>query len=284
MLVQVYLYKRHDLDLLALLFAGYPVSTMMKQALVSYAHGTPLFYYIDEIIMGDYRGVEKKRIGFRIGNRDTQTQQLLAGIQKSKRVSFCKMVLRNALIAQNLTCLFANQNLANLHASNVGNINLNNFPNIVPLSSIKEQRSFEFLGKTYTVPEEKAYTPTVLPQVTSSVSIRPMSVQNTGPVVYEPQNVPVLNVSSNNTKKEKPIEKVAENTFVPNNPVPKAEVPAQNTIRTENTDLSISSVQQEYSDTEISETTPAATTETDNDNDGIKMSYDNKLFSLFDNL
>lgn len=137
------------MDLLALAEAGYPVSLMIKNALISYAKGTPLFYYIDEDIPVNSRDTKVMRVTFMIGKKEVETIELLNSIIASKKSTFCKALLRNALVQQNLNCYFANKKMESLHLANRKSFNVEGLENVIALSMVRADRSFSFLGKTF---------------------------------------------------------------------------------------------------------------------------------------
>lgn len=148
--IEIRLYKQYDTDLISLYEAGYSVSTMMKEAVISYANGNPVHYYIDEIT--DFKmGVDTKfRTRFKIPESDTKTIYMLKHLKPRYRNLFCKTVLRNALVQQNLVCFFTDPSLAQLQNINLEGRNPLSYKNLVPCSSLKEHRQFEFAGRIIT--------------------------------------------------------------------------------------------------------------------------------------
>lgn len=104
MVVEIRIYKRHDADLIALVDAGYPVRDMLKAAVIAFANGRPLHYFIDEAVPYDPDG--KNMVHFRVSIRDRAAESMMLGIRKGMRNAFVKAVLRNALLQQNLSAYF----------------------------------------------------------------------------------------------------------------------------------------------------------------------------------
>ncbi len=120
--IEIRIYKLFDTDLVALVDNGFPVTTMMREAVIGYAHGTPVFYKMDEHIYFDMNRKKNVRIRFDIPDSDKQTIYLLKNIKHGYRNSFCKMVLRNALTQQNLSGYFAKHDLLKLQEVNAQQI------------------------------------------------------------------------------------------------------------------------------------------------------------------
>lgn len=106
MVVEIRIYKRHDTDLIALVDAGYPVRDMLKSAVIAFANGHPLHYFIDEAVPYDPKG--RNMVHFRVSVRDKMAEAMILGVRKGMRNAFVKAVLRNALLQQNLSAYFEN--------------------------------------------------------------------------------------------------------------------------------------------------------------------------------
>ncbi|SEF90826.1 hypothetical protein [Lachnospira multipara] len=154
MVIEIRLYKRYDMDLVALVDAGYPVSTMIKESLIAYANGNPISYLIDENIAFDLNGKESVRTRIVIPESETNLIYLLKHIKHRTRNNFCKMVLRNALINQNLGAFFAVDNLFQLQKRDIDN-NILKYQNAIKLSTIKKERKIKFAGKVVTKKQNK---------------------------------------------------------------------------------------------------------------------------------
>ncbi|WP_027438703.1 hypothetical protein [Lachnospira multipara] len=154
MVIEIRLYKRYDMDLVALVDAGYPVSTMIKESLIAYANGNPISYLIDENIAFDLNGKESVRTRIVIPESETNLIYLLKHIKHRTRNNFCKMVLRNALINQNLGAFFAVDSLFQLQKRDIDN-NILKYQNTIKLSTIKKERKIKFAGKVVTKKQNK---------------------------------------------------------------------------------------------------------------------------------
>lgn len=156
MYVEVRVYKRYDTDLLALHDSGYSLSTMMRAALVSYANGAPLHFFIDEITDFDLNGKKNIRVRIQVNDKERNAIALLQSIKHSYRSNFCKMVLRNAIIQQNLTCYFADSSFVRMHEINASQINTRMVQNLVPASEYRTLiQNYTLLGQNVQVQHEK---------------------------------------------------------------------------------------------------------------------------------
>lgn len=186
MVIEIRLYKRYDMDLVALVDAGYPVSTMIKESLIAYANGNPISYLIDENIAFDLNGKESVRTRIVIPESETNLIYLLKHIKHRTRNNFCKMVLRNALINQNLGAFFAVDSLFQLQKRDIDN-NILKFQNAIKLSTIKKERKIKFAGKVVTKKQNKV---------------------NLDPIIFdkptEEKEKKVDNIVNNIAKKDKP--------------------------------------------------------------------------------
>lgn len=133
--VDVYIYKRFDTDLLALYDAGYSISSMIKESLIAYANKKPCFFFIDEMIEFNLNDKRSVRIRFKIN--DANTEKLLKNIKKGFKSNFCKQILRNALIQQNLSCYINNEALLSLQTENAIYLHLDQFSNVKTASHFK---------------------------------------------------------------------------------------------------------------------------------------------------
>lgn len=135
--VEIRIYKLFDTDLVALADSGFPVCEMMKTAVICYANGSPANFIIDEPLYFDLNRKKNVRLRFNIPPNDQKTLQLLKNIKHGYRNSFCKMVLRDAMVRQNLSCYFAEQELIDvLHKHNIA------VPRhgVIALSSLKKDK------------------------------------------------------------------------------------------------------------------------------------------------
>ena len=146
MIVEIRIYKRYDLDLIALHDAGLPLNSMMKNALIAYANAAPLKYLIDEIIPFDLNNKTTIHIRLNIPDVEEKAIYMIKHIKHGLRNVFCKMVLRNALVQQNLNGFFSDNNLSILQKKNLDVLNTGN--NTIPCSALKITRTVSFAGKT----------------------------------------------------------------------------------------------------------------------------------------
>ena len=96
-------YKRYDYDLIALYNAGYPLREYLLKALSAYAHAKPFHIFLPEPLergCGDMQGLHSS---YTI--EDEKSIELLKQVKPNYRNYFCKLLLRDALIGQNLACL-----------------------------------------------------------------------------------------------------------------------------------------------------------------------------------
>lgn len=149
MYVDIRVYKQFDADLFALWDAGYPVTKMIKNAVTAYAHGEPCSFLIDEII--PFSPQNKNSVHSRVNFPDSDQNliYMLRHIHKRYRNAFCKAVLRNALIQQNITAFFTDPSLYQLQNANIQTKGNYSIQNAVPLSSIREVKAFTFDGQTF---------------------------------------------------------------------------------------------------------------------------------------
>lgn len=264
MQIQVYIYKRHDIDLLALADAGYSLSTMIKSAVCAYANEQPLFYYIDEVMPFDLNDKKSIRVIFRINKSDSKTFYMLNNIKHGKRGVFCKMILRNAIIQQNMAGFFADENLVNLHFSNLRNFNINMYSNVIPISSLKKNTEYTFLNNTITIDRPQAF---VNPFSNYQMPVNPVYTPNVLQTTIPVYSAPV----KNNT--QQPLKKVeitpTENKTVNNMPV------------ITHSDTTITDDSASITDTVVN-TEEVITNDSNTDN--TSFVFNNELFNVFDSL
>ena len=110
--IELRLYKRFDADLLALQYAGIPVKTLMVNAVTSYANGQHYKIYISETRLHDLNGSQKYHV--KCTFKDEKAVALLKSIKYGFRNAFCKTILRDALMHQNLGVFFSDDNYLSL--------------------------------------------------------------------------------------------------------------------------------------------------------------------------
>lgn len=155
MKIEIRIYKRYDMDLVSLSDAGYPLATMLKEAVCGYANGQPVHFFIDEYTPFDLNDKKSFRTRFTVPDDDVNTIYLLTHIKHTWRNSFCKAVLRNALVQQSLTGFFSDENLVRLHQTNLLSKNINALQNVVSCSSIRENRIVQFGSRTIEIDKSK---------------------------------------------------------------------------------------------------------------------------------
>lgn len=199
MVVDIRLYKRYDADLVALADAGCSISAMMYDAVISYANGTPIHFLIDEITPFDANDRKPVHIKFTIPESQTNAIYMMKNIKKRCKNSFCKALLRNALIQQNLSGYFSDESLLQLQAINLRNENINAMQNVYLCSAYKNARKVIFAGKTFTrqtplpaitlQPAPLQYTPVTTPQpypISAGSSVPTFSSPGISPVGFVP--------------------------------------------------------------------------------------------------
>ncbi len=157
MIVEVRLYRRWDLDLIAMADAGYDMTKMIKEALMSYANGVKVQFVIDEFT--DFSADNKKmvRMRFSIPNSDVNTCYMLRHIKQKQRSNFCKMLFRNCLQQQNLPIYFTDEKLRQLHDIDLANKSSGYQSAPVFATSLKnENKDFNFLGRRIKVDNPKS--------------------------------------------------------------------------------------------------------------------------------
>ncbi len=104
MFFNVRVYKQHDTDILMLIDAGFPVAKMITKALYAYAHGEPLFYSLEGLTYRDISATKCTRVRLELTDKDTI--HMFCSLTDGYKNIFCKTILRNALIQQNVNCFF----------------------------------------------------------------------------------------------------------------------------------------------------------------------------------
>lgn len=192
MVVETRIYKQFDTDLLALCAAGYPVRNMMRDAIIAYASGTPLNYYLDEAIPFKFDDKKTAHIRFSIPDVNTNACNLLKSVQKGYRNSFCKAVLRNALIQINLPAFFSDIALSQLQNVNLYYKGANTFQNVIPLSTIRERKkqvTMDMSGNLTVEHDTGEASEKVLP--TSSIPAPLGSAMSQPPSMPSPSSTPM---------------------------------------------------------------------------------------------
>lgn len=136
--IYVYIYKRFDTDLLSLYDAGYPVSAMMRAALVAYCHSIPFWFYMDDCTYFDLNDKKSVMIRFNVPADDNKMQIVLANIKHGYISNFCKTILRNSFVNQTTACYFSSSELTSLQVLHEQNIPIRSYKKFVhPISAYK---------------------------------------------------------------------------------------------------------------------------------------------------
>lgn len=153
----VRLYASHDADLIALSNAGFSVKNMLKDAFYAFANSQPFHILIDEDIPLTCDQAEtNKQYKLYFSKKDLNVSRLLGKIVPRKKNLFCKTVLRNAFIQQNLRSLIIDSSLENLFLSNLSSKQIPS-EGVVLLSSYKDSQTVEFAGRIFTKPIEEKH-------------------------------------------------------------------------------------------------------------------------------
>lgn len=180
MRINLRVYKRWDPDIIALHEAGYPVGIMMKMALINYANGTPLFYYLDEIVPVNIDDRETYHMLISIPNTEKNVVYMMTHLKNRTKSSFVKMVFRNALISQNLGVFFTDPNLQQLSVINNSFRNVGTLKNVVPCSALRNHDTvISIFGKQIAKGRKKAINVNSNPYINmpNSPQIPPISIQ-----------------------------------------------------------------------------------------------------------
>ena len=163
--VEIRLYKRFDMDLVSLYDSGYSVANMIRDAVTAYANGSPIHYFIDEPVGFDVNDRSSAHTRFSVPDSDTKTCYMLKKIKHGYRNTFCKIILRNALVQQNLIGFFSDPSLAQLQNANMGDRNLYTLQNVIPCSAMKMKvKQSEILGTIIEAGKEKKEKPARKPR------------------------------------------------------------------------------------------------------------------------
>lgn len=135
--VEVRIYKRFDTDLLALHDHGISITKMMQEAVCAYANGQPCHFFIDEIVPFDMNDKKSIRLRLKFMDNDYNTKNLIKCIKHGYRSNFCKTILRNALIQQNIPCYMSNSNMFSMQETNAHYLNMQAFQNLKMCSHYK---------------------------------------------------------------------------------------------------------------------------------------------------
>ena len=150
MIKHIRLYKPHDIDLMAIQQAGFPLSTLFAIAIRSYANKNPVHIIFQDI--QQYESFYKKnikeyspqsaeagdnhhfiRVMYNIPDSDIQTINFLKSVRKGYIGIVSKMILRKALQGNICGFLYENSSWFD-HDKFISNIELTNSENILTLT------------------------------------------------------------------------------------------------------------------------------------------------------
>lgn len=205
--IELRLYKRFDADLLALQCAGIPVKTLMVNAVTSYANGQPYKIYIPETRLHDLNGSQKYHV--KCTFKDEKAVALLKSIKYGFRNAFCKTILRDALMHQNLGVFFADDNYLALENER---IQTQTHENCV-ICDFDGKNKKVLLQKNILKAELKSELPNIASTTTAaSVTATAVDTATTTPQLKMPEIPPVEVVKETTTV---PQEKATVSAFVP---------------------------------------------------------------------
>ncbi len=193
MKVEIRLYKQHDADLIALAANGYQIASMMRDAICGYANGNPVHFYIDEPINADFNVLKTFRTRFNIPQNEEKALYLLQGIKHGFRNAFCKVILRDALIQQDMTAFFSNdafQVLCQMNGYAAQFRNINSFSNVIACSQYKQAQIQVTLNQNIvpmpvipSLPKAPKRYEAPSPSIPFDIHVQNMPVYNTQPQI-----------------------------------------------------------------------------------------------------
>ena len=140
MVIEVRYYKRFDLDLLSLIDSGINLSAYLPMVLQGYAKGEPVKLLVPFCEAHDVDKMQLVHTGIKI--TDAQSIELLKKVRRGYRNSFCKMLLRDALVHQSLGIYFTNQNLIKKENNRINLTDTTNIPNLIICRPEKRTKSY----------------------------------------------------------------------------------------------------------------------------------------------
>lgn len=146
MFVEMRYYKRFDSDLLALFETGINLNEYIPDILKSYAGGNEYHLYVPFCRNHDMNG--QQLVHKRVIISDTSSVKLLKGIKHGYRNAFCKMLIREALVYQNLGVFFADQEMVCRENVRIHEKDLSTYKNLViaQISNSKKNIEEKVLG------------------------------------------------------------------------------------------------------------------------------------------
>ena len=146
--VEIRIYKRFDTDILALHDAGFSIMRMMHDSLIAYATGKPFHILLEEMIPFKISDKSSIRTRLTINESVPEVKALLNAIKRGYRSNFCKQLLRNSIIQQNLPCYIDDTSFFSLHEKNAASFGDNILPGTVPSSMYRQKRVFTDVSGT----------------------------------------------------------------------------------------------------------------------------------------
>lgn len=140
MVIEVRYYKRFDLDLLALIDSGIKLSAYLPMVLQGYAKGEPVKLLVPFCEAHDVDKMQLVHTGIKI--TDSESIELLKKVRRGYRNSFCKILLRDALVFQSLGIYFTNQDLIKKENNRINLTDTSNIPNLIICRPEKRTKSY----------------------------------------------------------------------------------------------------------------------------------------------
>ena len=98
--VELRIYKRYDQDLMALKQRGANIPTLVRSCLYAFARGKRVYYKVPDDVLIDAN--DRYNFHLRIEVEDPESIRLLKSVKEMHRNAFCKAILREAFVFQNL--------------------------------------------------------------------------------------------------------------------------------------------------------------------------------------
>lgn len=123
MYLEIRYYKRFDPDLIALIQNGVDLTPQLPAIIKAYAHGERYHFYVPASFckVADLNG--QKQVHNRVVISDKKSIELLSKVKKGYRNTFCKILLRESLLYQNLSAFFLDQEIIQKECARVQNMN-----------------------------------------------------------------------------------------------------------------------------------------------------------------
>lgn len=122
MYLEIRYYKRFDPDLIALIQNGVDLTSQLPAIIKAYAHGETYHFYVPSSFCKTVDLNEQKQIHNRVTITDEKSIQLLSKVREGYRNTFCKILLREALLHQNLSAFFLDQEIIQKECARVQNM------------------------------------------------------------------------------------------------------------------------------------------------------------------